>query len=93
MKSVLAIEPVYHRTERITAHMHLCVLAYVLTRVVENRTGESWELLREKLERLSLAELETDRATVLKTKRLSASEAGIFKNCGVRPPPRIVAIR
>lgn len=93
MKSVLAIEPVYHRTERITAHVHLCMLAYLLTRVVENRTGESWELLGEKLERLSLAELETDRATVLKTKRLTASEADIFKSCGVGPPPKIVTIR
>jgi len=94
MKSVLEIEPVYHRTEeRITAHVHLCVLAYLLTRVAENRTGKSWELLREQLGRVSLAELETQRARVLKTKRLTASEVDIFKSCGVIPPPRIVAIR
>jgi len=48
MKSILEIEPVYHRTpERITSHVHLCVLTYLLTRLVENRTGESWELARE----------------------------------------------
>jgi hypothetical protein len=94
MKSVLEIEPVYHRTEgRITAHVHLCVLAYLLMRVAENRTGESWELLREQLGRVSLAELATDRARVLKTKRLTASEADIFKSCRVSPPARIVSIR
>jgi len=94
MKSVLDIEPVYHRTpERITAHVHLCVLAYLLCRVVENRTGESWELLREKLPRISLSQIETERATVLQTKRLRPSEQELFKSCGVTPPPRIVAIR
>lgn len=94
MKSVLDIEPVYHRTpERITAHVHLCVLAYLLCRVVENRTGESWELLREKLPRISLSQIETERATVLQTKRLRPSEQELFKSCGVTPPPRIVEIR
>lgn len=94
MKSVLEIEPVYHRTEeRITAHVHLCVLAYLLMRVVENRTGESWELVRERLGGISLTQLEMERARVLKTKRLTAKEADIFKRCRVSPPPRIVAIR
>jgi hypothetical protein len=69
------------------------VLAYLLMRVAENRTGESWELLREQLGGVSLTQLETQRARVLKTKRLTASEADIFKSCGVSPPPRIVAIR
>ena len=82
MKSILEIEPVYHRTkERITSHVHLCVLAYLLTRLVENRSGESWELTRERLEQISLSRLETDRATVLKTKRLSAEETSFLKGC------------
>jgi len=90
MKSVLDIEPVYHRTpERITAHVHLCVLAYLLCRVVENRTGESWKLLPQ----ISLSQIETERATVLQTKRLRPSEQELFKNGGVTPPPRIVGIR
>lgn len=94
MKSVLELEPVHHRTEaRITAHAHLCVLAYLLTRVVENRTDVSWELLREQLPQVSLSELVTQRATVLRTKRLTAAEADLFKRCAVSPPPRIVSTR
>ena len=93
MKSILKIEPVYHRTkERITSHVHLCVLAYLLTRLVENRSGESWELTRERLEQISLSRLETDRATVLKTKRLSAEETSFLKRCGAGSPPRILQI-
>ena len=93
MKSVLEIEPVYHRTpERITAHVHLCVLAYLLTRVVENRAQESWELARERLERISLARIEGGQAAVLETKRLTPAEQEFLKKCGVAPPPRIVGL-
>jgi len=93
MKSVLEIEPVYHRTPgRITSHVHLCVLAYLLTRLVENRTGESWELTRKRLNQISLTGLKTERATVLKTKELNADERSFFKRCGVDTPPRILRI-
>jgi transposase len=93
MKSVLEIEPVYHRTpERITSHVHLCVLAYLLTRLVENRTGESWELAREQLNQISLTGIKTERATVLKTKELNADERSFLKRCGVDAPPRILRI-
>jgi len=82
MKSILEIEPVYHRTkERITSHVHLCVLAYLLTRLVENRSGEFWELTCERLQQISLSRLETDRASVLKTKRLTAEETSLLKRC------------
>lgn len=91
MKSVLEIEPVHHRTpERITAHAHLCVLAYLLIRLVENRTGESWQMVRECLEQISLSELETDRAAVLKVKRLNAREKELLNSCRVKPPRDIV---
>lgn len=93
MKSVLDIEPVYHRTpQRITAHVHLCVLAYLMTRVVEMRTQESWERVREQLELISLSQLEGQGMRVLRTKRLSAVEEKLLKKCGVKAPPRIVEL-
>ena len=93
MKSLLDIEPVYHRSEeRIVAHVHLCVLAYLLCRVAEARAGVSWELLWEQLDEISLTRLETERATVLQTKRLTAAEQDLFKRCRVTPPPRILSI-
>lgn len=93
MKSLLDIEPVHHRTEeRIVAHVHLCVLAYLLCRVAEARAGASWERLWEQLDEISLTRLETERATVLQTKRLTAAEQDLFKRCRVVPPPRILSI-
>jgi transposase len=93
MKSVLDIEPVQHRTPgRITAHVHICVLAYLLIRVAENRTQLGWEQVREQVERISLAELTTGRASVLQTKVLTRAEADLLNCCKVPPPPRILQV-
>jgi len=93
MKSVLRIEPVHHRAERrIVAHAHLCVLAYLLMRIAENRTGESWPLVRERLERVSLARFETDHVTLLRVKRLWDSEREIWNSCGVEAPPATLQV-
>jgi hypothetical protein len=93
MKSVLDLEPVQHRTpERITAHVHICVLAYLLLRVAENRAQVGWEQIRERLERISLTELTTDRASVLQTKALTKLERE-FLNCFRIPlPPQILQV-
>jgi hypothetical protein len=93
MKSVLRIEPVYHRTsKRIRAHAHLCVLTYLLMRLAENRTDMSWPLVREKLENVSLARLETDHAAIYRVKRLNASERVLWNSCGIEPPPQTAQV-
>jgi transposase len=93
MKSLLDIEPVHHRTPaRITAHVHLCVLAYLLTRLVENRAGQSWQLVRERLERISLSRLVTAQAAVLQTTQLRAEEKNLLNSCLVPEPPRIMQL-
>jgi len=93
MKSVLDLEPVQHRTpERITAHVHLCVLAQLLTRVAENRVKAGWDLIRERVERITLTELSTDRASILQTKTLSKAEREIFNCCSAPLPPKIIQV-
>lgn len=93
MKSVLDLEPVQHRTpERICAHVHLCVLAYLLARIAENRAQSGWEQIRERVERISLTELSTDRASIFQTKALTREERD-FLNCFKIPvPPKILQV-
>lgn len=94
MKSVLDIEPVHHRRERrIEAHAHLCVLAYLLMRVAEDRSGESWPLLREKLEGVSVARLEAEHAAIVRVKRLSDAERKLWHSCGLEPPPQTLQVQ
>ena len=93
MKSVLDIEPVQHRTpNRITAHVHICVLAYLLMRVAENRAQLGWEQIREQVERISLAELTTGRASVLQTKALTTAERDLLYCCKAALPAKILQV-
>jgi hypothetical protein len=66
------------------------VLAQLLTRVAENRVKVGWELIRERVKRITLTELTTDRASVLQTKTLSKEEREIFNCCSAPPPPKIL---
>jgi transposase len=82
MKSVLRMEPVYHWADRrIVSHAHLCVLTYLLMRIAENRVEESWPLIREKIERVSVGRIETDHAAIFRVKRLKDSERQIWNSC------------
>jgi transposase len=93
MKSILDLEPVQHRTpERITAHVHVCVLAYLLVRVAENRARTGWEAIREQVERISLSELTTGRASVLQTKSLTSAERDLLNCCKVPLPPKMLQV-
>lgn len=94
MKSALDLEPVYHRRDRrITAHAHLCVLAYLLLRLAENRSGQGGKLLREALERVSLSRVETDQAVFYRTKRLTGPERAVWNSCRLQPPPKLLQLQ
>ena len=93
MESVLDLEPVQHRTPgRITAHVHICILAYLLARITENRAKAGWEQIRERVERISLTELATDRATILQTKVIAKAERELLNSCRVPLPPQILQV-
>jgi len=93
MKSILDLEPVQHRTpERITAHVHVCVLAYLLLRVAESRARIGWEAIREQVERITLSKLTTGRASVLQTKSLTSAERDLLNCCKVPLPPKTLQV-
>ena len=53
MKQILDLRPVYHRREdRIRAHILLCWLALLLTRVAENTSGWTWKQIRTEASRI-----------------------------------------
>jgi hypothetical protein len=60
MKGALQLRPVYHyREDRIRAHVQLCWLALLLTRVIETAASDSWRNIRHQLDRIHLATLAT----------------------------------
>ena len=87
------MEPVYHRADRwIVGHAHLCVLAYLLMRIAESRTVESWPLVREEVERVSVGRIESGYVAIFRAKRLNNSERQIWDSCRLDPPTRTLQV-
>lgn len=89
----LRIRPVYHWTaHRIVSHVKLCVLALLLQRAAELRTGETWRTLRLALEEITAVRYQVQGAAIVQTTRLTAQAAALFKKLKISPPSRILAV-
>lgn len=93
LKSSLLLRPVFHRLEhRIRAHVLLCWLALLLTRVAERRTGLTWRRIATELGRVHAVTLTGSAGSAVHTTPLSTTQAGILRDCQVTPPPRTTAL-
>jgi len=63
LKSVqIEVRPMFHRLDRrIVAHVKVCVLALLLSRVAELATGQTWPRVRHELRQLQAIEYESDQ--------------------------------
>ena len=92
MKSTLLLRPVFHRLERrIRAHVLLCWLALLLTRVTERATGQSWRRIERQTSRLAQVTLAGEAGTVTQTTPLKPAQRAIYQALSVEPPPRVSA--
>jgi len=90
LKSTLELRPVFHRLEpRIRAHVLLSWLALLLIRVAERRTGQTWNRVVRELGRHHQVTLAGPAGRVAQTTELTTAQAGIYRACGVTPPPRL----
>ena len=65
IKSFIEIRPVYHRkSERIKAHVFICVLSLLLSRIMEKRTGTTIESLRKSLNTLDVVPVNVDTRNI-----------------------------
>jgi transposase len=93
LKSSLLLRPVFHRLEhRIRAHVLLCWLALLLTRVAERRTSMTWRRIAIELGRIHAVTLTGSAGTAVHTTPLTTTQAGILRDCQVAAPPRITAL-
>ena len=93
LKSSLLLRPVFHRLEhRIRAHVLLCWLALLLTRVAERRTSMTWRRIATELGRIHSVTLTGSAGSAAHTTPLTTTQAGILRDCQVAAPPRITAL-
>lgn len=89
MKSSLGLRPVFHhREDRIRAHVQLCWLALLITRVAETTTGETWRTLRHELDRLHQVTLATSEGTITQRSQLTTSQKAILEALELPQPPK-----
>lgn len=49
IKDIVEIRPIYHYTpQRVKAHVFICVLSYMIARLLERKTGQTIKMLKEK---------------------------------------------
>ena len=93
MKHTLDLRPVYHRKdERIRAHVLLCFLALLLTRVIEVSTGQTWPAVRRELQRLHLGEFQGSAGRVLQRTQTTPAQHQILQALQIQEPPRFLTI-
>ena len=92
LKSTLLLRPVFHRLEhRIRAHVLICWLALLLTRVAERGSGLSWRNINRQLGRIHQVTLAGPAGTITQTTPLNAQQKAIYQALSVQPPARITA--
>jgi transposase len=90
MKSQLLLRPVFHRLEhRIRAHVLICWLALLLTRLAERATEQTWRQISRQLGRISQVTLAGPAGTVVQTTPLRPEHKAIYQALSVQPPPRV----
>lgn len=89
LKGAIGLRPVFHyRKDRIRAHVQLCWLALLLTRVVENATGDTWRNVRHELDRMHLVTLATADGHVAQRSATTAGQKTILAALNLPEPPR-----
>ncbi len=93
LKHTLDLRPVYHRKdERIRAHVLLCFLALLLTRVIEVETNKTWSTVRRELERMHLGAFHGSAGRVLQRTETTPTQSEILRALTIDEPPRFLAI-
>jgi hypothetical protein len=84
------LRPVFHRLEhRIRAHVMICWLALLLTRVAERGTDQTWRNINRQLGRITQVTLAGPAGTVTQTTPLNAEHKGTYQALSLQPPARV----
>ena len=93
LKTHLELRPVYHRLEhRIRAHVLLCWLALLLVRIIETKTGATWNNVREDLQDLHVGVFTGPAGTFTQTSTLTPAARAVLAALDVDPPKKILRL-
>jgi hypothetical protein len=91
LKQVIDLRPVYHRKEqRIRAHVTLCWLALLLTRIAETTTGQPWPAIRAELDRLHVGTFTGPAGQFCQRTEITSAQRRILAALNLAQPPRVL---
>jgi hypothetical protein len=89
----LELRPMFHwAPQRITAHVKLCVLALLIQRTAEIRSGETWARLQDQLRPLKVVQHTSEGHRVAQTTRLGTDLRQRLARLGVPAPKPVLAV-
>jgi len=93
MKSGLELRPVFHwAPHRIHAHVAITVLALLLERTAEHACADTWRNIRDRLQRIQLAQLLSPNGTVWQVTEPPADAAKCLKSLQIKPPAPVLSL-
>ena len=89
----LGIRPMFHWTpRRIAAHVRLCVLALMIQRAAELRSGLSWMRITTALAGLKAVRHRSESQAIVQTTKIDGELAEILKKLEISKPKPILAV-
>jgi hypothetical protein len=90
MQQVVDPRPGYQLTEESSqAHVLLCWLALLLSRVTENACHDEWLRLRQELDRIAVGTFKGPEGTFQVRTEITSAQLDILAKLAIDPPPRI----
>jgi transposase len=84
---------VYHsKDDRIRAHVLICWLALLLTRIAEVETELTWPKIRGQMQQLNLIEFFDNNGRILQHTELTTNQRNILNKLKIKPPKRVLKV-
>lgn len=93
LKSGLKMRPVFHRRPwRIQAHVTISVLALLLERIIEIRTGNTWRNIRDVLTTIKVVEYDRGGYRIQQTSELRINASAVLSKLKLAAPPKLLSV-
>ena len=93
LKNGLELHPVFHwAPHRIHAHVAITVLALLLERTAEHACVDTWRNIRDRLQRIQLAQLSSPHGAVWQVTEPTPDAAKCLKALQIKPPAPVLAV-
>ena len=91
LKNLLKLRPIYHRVDkRVKGHVFICILALLLKRLMEKKTGLMFREIMDKLERLKVNVIEVEGEEIFQRNQINHGQEEILEALAVEKPPKIL---